>query len=760
MNKNELLKRRKLAANSLPKYDLAIKPAYTNSGYQMGEQVNTSGFTSTPGANVSNLAPAARRANVQSITSNLLGQGSQVANLLGGSIAKSASKAVPRALAHRLGQSVTQFAPDVLPSVTGASAESSAASGAAGVSSTTGAAGSGASAALSTAGYITAGLGAAYGLYDMGRNWFADNTFSEGEMLNSAGTATQTAEGVDYTTRTGINENAYREAVAARDTGSQINSGISGAGAGASIGTMIAPGIGTIIGGLGGALAGLLGWDIFGGESKEEQERKINNVNKMIAGSNLQNEYAAASTGMRNKFNTLHGEKTGIYNADKGMDAYSSTKEMFNKNKSSNKNPRPGEDMFVWTEDGPKPGQVHSMVGQGESIINYNIGKASLVTAGKKRHDTIPSSAQEGDDTTIAGNDTVKPMNDMDLYNLLTSSGTDLKIGESFANLVAPYTKMVEHANNIIDNINKKGSPATQELQKSQAEKMKLYALNKMKPITDRQQLQHEYEAAQQEGLYRADKGMDAYSFGKRGLRKYNDAKKNLNIFEKEAMNFLPYALMAAPIIEQGEYYRGNTPYAENPYVGNATARQALTTLGRLRADNYNQLSQAADSNRQNLYMINNLAGITPGQRLAMLTANNNNYAKLRASIAASANEENNKYKQSYASALLSEGREDAKARMQTNIVQQQNYRDAIAKWRKGIETYGINRNNLIASALQNRFKNLIAGRTLNMYQQELDNERERIARDYRDRQQNKIILPQFTLPVWRDDFVYGDNIA
>lgn len=758
MNKNELLKRRKLAANSLPKYDLAIKPAYTNSGYQMGEQVNTSGFTSTPGANVSNLAPAARRANVQSITSNLLGQGSQVANLLGGSIAKSASKAVPRALAHRLGQSATQFAPDVLPSAAGAATlgatttsaitptmvqvgslsipsisytPSVLAGNSAGSTAATGAAGSGASAALSTTGYITAGLGAAYGLYDMGRNWFADNTFSEGEMLNSAGTATQTAEGVDYTTRTGINENAYREAVAARDTGSQINSAISGAGSGAAIGTMIAPGIGTLIGGLGGLLTGLFGWDIFGGESKEEQERKINNVNKMIAGSNLQNEYAAASTGMRNKFNTSHGEKTGIYNADKGMDAYMSPKSK-----------TAGEYRPVWTPDGVEYGPVGSLVGKGESIIDYDRGKASIVDKGTKRVDNQASIAQEGDNIIIAGND------------------TDWETGESFANLVAPYTKMVEHANNIIDNINKKGSPATQELQKSQAEKMKLYALNKMKPITDRQQLQHEYEAAQQEGLYRADKGMDAYSFGKRGLRKYNDAKKNLNIFEKEAMNFLPYALMAAPIIEQGEYYRGNTPYAENPYVGNATARQALTTLGRLRADNYNQLSQAADSNRQNLYTINNLAGITPGQRLAMLTANNNNYAKLRASIAASANDENNKYKQSYASALLSEGREDAKARMQANIVQQQNYRDAIAKWRKGIETYGINRNNLIASALQNRFKNLMAGRTLNMYQQELDRKERELALAYKDRQSNYISLPQENLPVWRDGFLYGDFFA
>lgn len=335
-----------------------------------------------------------------------------------------------------------------------------AATGAAATGASTGsAASSAASGALSPLGYVTGGLGAAYGLYDMGSNWFTDTTLSEGEMLKSSGKTTQSAEGVDYDAYTGANEAAIRDYQDTIDTGSAINSAISGAGAAGTIGLMAGGPLG-VLAGIGGGIIGLLGGFISGESRKKEAERKLRNLRMMMDASNLQNESVAASTGLRNKYNAKHGETTGVYNADKGMDAYMSPKSK-----------TAGEYRPVWTPDGIEYGPVGSLVGRGESLIDYDKGKASIVDKGTKRVDNQASIAQEGDNIVIAGND------------------TDWETGESFANLVAPYTRMVEHANNIIDNINKKGSPATQELQKSQAEKMKLYALNKMKPITDRQQL-------------------------------------------------------------------------------------------------------------------------------------------------------------------------------------------------------------------------------------------------------------------------------
>lgn len=729
-NKNILLKYRKQRNNYLPKYDLAIKPSTTSTGYQQGDQVNTSSFTSTPSQNLQPAVSAINNATTQNAINKTAGFGTNLASMPGwtvpavatttaATIAPSFVATIPGTQAWMPSTTTTitgRLSPEVIQSATGISSASST-----GASSAT-------TSALGTAGTVAGYLGAAYGAYDMLNNWFSDNSRTEGEMMQSSGTATQSAEGVDYTTYTGVDQQAERDYQSALNTGQTVNAAISGAGSGAMTGLLAGGPLGALFGGLGGGLIGLVG-GLFGGSARQrELSEKLQRLNQTFAGRNLMSEAVASSQGLRNKFNSSHGETSGVYNADRGMDAYMSPKSK-----------TAGEYRPVWTPDGVEYGPVGSLVGKGESIIDYDRGKASLINKGTKRVDNQASIAQEGDNIIIAGND------------------RDWETGESFANLVAPYTKMVEHANNIIDNINKKGSPATQELQKSQAEKMKLYALNKMKPITDRQQLQHEYEAAQQEGLYRANKGMDAH------MPKYKRAFKN--IFEREAANLLPYAIQLVPAVEQMSYYKGNSPYAESPYASNMTARQALGILGRLRNDSYTQLKDAADSNRQGLYTVNNIAGITPGQRLAMITAQNDNYAKLRQSIIANNADTNNKYKQAYASALLQEGRDDAKMRMQANTIQQEAYRQAVAKKRKGIETAALNINNVINSALSNRFKLLMSGKTLDMYQQELDNERERIARDYRDRQQNKIILPQFTLPqnnlpVWRDGFIYDGNIA
>ena len=79
---------------------------------------------------------------------------------------------------------------------------------------------------------------------------------------------------------------------------------------------------------------------------------------------------------------------------------------------------------------------------------------------GKKRVDNIGSIAQDGDRITIAGND------------------KDWLTGNTFANLVAPYTKMVETANRIIEGGEVKNqSKATKQKQIEEAMKLRNYAL-------------------------------------------------------------------------------------------------------------------------------------------------------------------------------------------------------------------------------------------------------------------------------------------
>ncbi len=59
----------------------------------------------------------------------------------------------------------------------------------------------------------------------------------------------------------------------------------------------------------------------------------------------------------------------------------------------------------VWTPNGYQSGPVNSLVGKGESIIDYTNGTGTLVTKGKVGVDNQPSSVSVNDNNVIAGND-------------------------------------------------------------------------------------------------------------------------------------------------------------------------------------------------------------------------------------------------------------------------------------------------------------------------------------------------------------------
>lgn len=157
---------------------------------------------------------------------------------------------------------------------------------------------------------------------------------------------------------------------------------------------------------------------------------------------------------MRYDFGAKHGEGSGIVNADSGMDAYLPSA------KTTESKAKKQQFGIVWGENGKQFGPINSLVGKDESIINYNTGKASLVTEGTVGDDTIGSLAADGDERTIAGND------------------TDWLTGNTFAKLVAPYTKMVEAANRIIEGGKVKNqSRSTKEKQIEEAMKLRSFAL-------------------------------------------------------------------------------------------------------------------------------------------------------------------------------------------------------------------------------------------------------------------------------------------
>lgn len=85
----------------------------------------------------------------------------------------------------------------------------------------------------------------------------------------------------------------------------------------------------------------------------------------------------------------------------------------------------------VWTPNGYQAGPVNSLVGKGESIIDYTNGTGTLVTKGKVGVDNQPSSVRRDDNNVIAGND------------------IDWSNGMKFSDQVAPLTVKLQMYNDI-----------------------------------------------------------------------------------------------------------------------------------------------------------------------------------------------------------------------------------------------------------------------------------------------------------------------
>lgn len=617
------------------KYDLGKIPT---TGYQRGNQVNVAGFTSQRGEDINPMVQETRAnilPNTISQGFNYYGLGQQMLNgastittpmfTPNAAAFDALSKAMTPKISWGIGQngafSASLNVPantnniPIEPLLTNTGSKTSHALNALGKSA-------------SIAGMALGGINLYKGFSDYG------NYRQAGDIMNAMSKNTQTYEGVDATTYGGLNSSAELDYVKAQNKASMINNVLSGAGTGFSAGMLTGnPLIGGIGAGIGALISGI--GSIFGGNSRKKKvEQAVENAQLAADNYNKQAISEAASEGLRNKYNESH---TGVWYGDCGKDRKGGMKK-YNRGKIS-------DYTNVWTPAGEQYGPVNSMVGKGESLIDYDNGKASYVDKGKRRVDNQPSIAAPGDNIVIAGND------------------IDITNGRSFADQAAPYTQMIEQLQAKEDKINRAGgSNNTRSLNLNILNAAKQEAFSKLKPITDRQQMQHELLNT------------------KEGVAKYNSGKIDF-------LSVAPYlAGMMAPL-SQYNHYRKMVPTAENAYVGNANARQALNILGGLRFDPYNQVNAVRNAYRQGLYNINQAGALTGGQRLAMLSQQNNNYMSQLANIYGNANDINAKYKQAFAQALLSSGAEDRQYKQQALTTQQEAYRQAVARKRQGIES-------------------------------------------------------------------------
>ena len=374
----------------------------------------------------------------------------------------------------------------------------------------------------------------------------------------------------------------------------------------------------------------------------------------------------------------------------------------------------------VWTPNGYQSGPVNSLVGKGESIIDYTNGTGTLVTKGKVGVDNQPSSVSINDNNVIAGND------------------VDWSNGMKFSDQVAPLTAKLQMYNNIEKRAGKKSelsslSKQTMELQKNQLDRAKAPILQAMKNITDRQEKQHQIEDYVAQIKHNC--GKDRFDNGKSLLDK---TKQTISSWSKSgkgkvsnSMLDLGYAFPALLETQMLNHWRRENPVMPNIYAANRYAPIALQTMAGNRVSANPILEKLYAQDRQAAYQLANSGGYTGGQRqanrVALALGNQRNVADALMNV----QEKNAAYRNAYAEMAARLGDSDAQRLQQSNQYGWEAYNRAHGAKTKGIETHLANLGLIGQKWLSQRIKNKQYGDILDIYQQDVDNKKEALKTIY-----------------------------
>lgn len=374
----------------------------------------------------------------------------------------------------------------------------------------------------------------------------------------------------------------------------------------------------------------------------------------------------------------------------------------------------------VWTPNGYQSGPVNSLVGKGESIIDYTNGTGTLVTKGKVGVDNQPSSVSINDNNVIAGND------------------VDWSNGMKFSDQVAPLTAKLQMYNNIEKRAGKKSelsslSKQTMELQKNQLDRAKAPILQAMKNITDRQERQHQIEdyAAQIKhncGKDRFDNGKSLWDKTRQTISSWSKSGKGK---VSNLMLDAGYAFPALLETQMLNHWRRENPVMPNIYAANRYAPIALQTMAGNRVSANPILEKLYAQDRQAAYQLANSGGYTGGQRqanrVALALGNQRNVADALMNV----QEKNAAYRNAYAEMAARLGDSDAQRLQQSNQYGWEAYNRAHGAKTKGIETHLANLGLIGQKWLSQRIKNKQYGDILDIYQQDVDNKKEALKTIY-----------------------------
>lgn len=574
---------------------------------------------------------------------------------------------------------------------------------------------------------------------NLGNAFSTKNIVSTDELSQNAGSSEGTINGVGYERMNQVDGSKEIEALKSQNKANIINTTLSGA----ALGSKIAGPVGSIIGSIGGLVGGIFG----GNHRKKELEERIREAQRLNNRMTTYNLSGADTKGLQQNYYKENEDNSGdILYANRGKD--------MNK---------------VWTPTGYRRGATNSMVGKGESIVNFNRGTGTLITKGQHGVDNQPSSVSPNDDNVILGND------------------VDWSNGIKFADQAAPYTAALEMLNKHAErtkNYDKKSSLSrrTMDVQQREINKRKQPILDALGNISARQQMQHQIENKQ--ALRGFDDGKDnrlaEISVTDR-WRPFNWFNPTLGInIDRSPITYTPKPLKYTPVTT--DYTEVDTPvntpvskttttpsnqngsnnnskdrqdlipawqriipsafgflqswnqyntYDKEPirytntYRSNPYASNALRGLASLRYDMYPELNAIRNAGRKGAYSVDTAGGLSGGQRVAARIANNIATQRNLSNVYANAAAQNNKYKAAYYDALMKAGQADRAARMAAAQQDYQNYVAAHGAKYKGRDTAVANMIDQLNSAYANEFKYRTYMDTADIYRQKLTADQE-----------------------------------
>ena len=202
--------------------------------------------------------------------------------------------------------------------------------------------------------------------------------------------------------------------------------------------------------------------------------------------------------------------------------------------------------------------------------------------------------------------------------------------------------------------------------------------------------------------------------------------------------------------INQTLWWKRQPISTPNTYAPNQNEGVALSTLASLRDNPYNQLRVMQDVERRSVNEMNRAGGLTGSQRYLASVASNLGLQRNYADVLAKSDAQNNAYRAQYANLAANLGAQDAQRRMQANQFDYNAYTAAHGRKVKGFETGIANILNWLQGGFQNEFKYRMGNKTLDMYQQQLDQEQKKIAAAYEDINNKKSTGYIFNPTYWR----------